>query len=175
MEAVCLHHLKKCIVADKKAIAAAIGEPGSNGQTEGQITKLKLVKRQMYGRARLDLLRAGLVVSARTHLSRTAPRLIQSLIRTPNHPSQRVPARPGCLRARGDDPIRLTHGEFQRAAAARQMTLPTSSATSSPPRPSSATPTGRPCARPSASRNPLSTSMGSPFGLPSANATNTTR
>jgi transposase len=33
----------------------------SNGQTEGQITKLKLVKRQMYGRAKLDLLEARLI------------------------------------------------------------------------------------------------------------------
>lgn len=33
----------------------------SNGQTEGQITKLKLVKRQMYGRAKLDLLQARLI------------------------------------------------------------------------------------------------------------------
>ena len=32
-----------------------------NRQIEGQITKLKLVKRQMYGRARLDLLRARLI------------------------------------------------------------------------------------------------------------------
>ena len=40
---------------------AALTESWSNGQTEGQITKLKLVKRQMYGRARLDLLRARLV------------------------------------------------------------------------------------------------------------------
>ena len=50
----------KGIVADKKAIAAAIVEPWSNGQTEGQITKLKRIKRQMYGRANLDLLRARL-------------------------------------------------------------------------------------------------------------------
>ncbi len=49
------------VAADKKAIAAAIEEPWSNGQTEGQITKLKLVKRQMYGRAHLDLLRARLL------------------------------------------------------------------------------------------------------------------
>ena len=42
-------------------LAAALDEPWSNGQTEGQITKLKLVKRQMYGRARLDLLRARLL------------------------------------------------------------------------------------------------------------------
>jgi transposase len=41
---------------------AALTEPWSNGQTEGQITKLKLVKRQMYGRGKLDLLRARLVV-----------------------------------------------------------------------------------------------------------------
>ncbi|MGY3079267.1 transposase [Bradyrhizobium sp. LM6.10] len=33
----------------------------SNGQTEGQITKLELVKRQMYGRAKLDLLQARLI------------------------------------------------------------------------------------------------------------------
>ena len=47
--------------ADESAVAAALVEPWSNGQTEGQITKLKLVKRQMYGRAKLDLLRARLI------------------------------------------------------------------------------------------------------------------
>lgn len=47
--------------ADESAVAAALVEPWSNGQTEGQITKLKLVKRQMYGRANLDLLRARLL------------------------------------------------------------------------------------------------------------------
>lgn len=49
------------IIADRAAVTAAITSPWSNGQTEGQITKLKLVKRQMYGRANLDLLRARLV------------------------------------------------------------------------------------------------------------------
>ena len=48
------------IAADRAAVEAAIDEPWSNGQTEGQITKLKLLKRQMYGRAKLDLLRARL-------------------------------------------------------------------------------------------------------------------
>ena len=52
------------VVDDRAAIAAAIEEPWSNGQTEGQITKLKLMKRQMYGRAKLDLLRARLVADA---------------------------------------------------------------------------------------------------------------
>src|SRR5262249_36274642 len=31
--------------------------PPSNGQTEGQVTRLKLLKRQRYGRAKLDRLR----------------------------------------------------------------------------------------------------------------------
>lgn len=46
---------------DRKAVAAALAEPWSNGQTEGQITRLKLVKRQMFGRAKLDLLEARLI------------------------------------------------------------------------------------------------------------------
>ena len=46
------------IVKDRSAVKAALTEPWSNGQTEGQNTKLTLVKRQMYGRAKLDLLRA---------------------------------------------------------------------------------------------------------------------
>jgi transposase len=52
------------IKRDFAAVSAAVTEPWSNGQTEGQITKLKLVKRQMYGRAKLDLLRARLIAHA---------------------------------------------------------------------------------------------------------------
>jgi transposase len=49
------------VASDEPAIHAAITQPWSNGQVEAQITKLKLVKRQMYGRAKLDLLRARLI------------------------------------------------------------------------------------------------------------------
>jgi len=49
------------IIKDKAAVSAAITSPRSNGQTEGQITKLKLVKRQMYGRGKLDLLQARVI------------------------------------------------------------------------------------------------------------------
>jgi transposase len=49
------------IVNDRSAVQAALTASWSNGQTEGQNTKLKLVKRQMYGRAKLDLLRACLL------------------------------------------------------------------------------------------------------------------
>ena len=52
------------VAKDVAAIRAAITEPWSNGQTEGQITKLKLIKRQMYGRAKLDLLEARLIGAA---------------------------------------------------------------------------------------------------------------
>jgi transposase len=50
---------------DLPAIRAAIASPWSNGQTEGQVTKLKLIKRQMYGRAKLDLLEARLIGATR--------------------------------------------------------------------------------------------------------------
>ena len=46
---------------DEAAVRAAIVEPWSNGQTEGQVTKLKLVKRQMYVRGKIDLLRARMI------------------------------------------------------------------------------------------------------------------
>ena len=39
------------------ALAAALSEEWSTGQVEGQITRLKYLKRQMYGRAKIDLLR----------------------------------------------------------------------------------------------------------------------
>lgn len=52
------------IMRDRAAVHVAITEPWSNGQTEGQITRLKLVKRQMYGRGKLDLMQARLIGAA---------------------------------------------------------------------------------------------------------------
>ena len=49
------------VAKDRAAVRAAIISAWSNGQTEGQITKLKLIERQMYGRAKLDLLEARLI------------------------------------------------------------------------------------------------------------------
>jgi transposase len=46
---------------DYQAIRAACELPWSQGQTEGQVNRLKLLKRQMYGRAKLDLLRQRLL------------------------------------------------------------------------------------------------------------------
>jgi transposase len=44
------------LLADLQAIESALRLPWSNGQTEGQVNRLKLLKREMYGRAKLDLL-----------------------------------------------------------------------------------------------------------------------
>jgi transposase len=63
-EASALASFARGLRADIDAVAAALREPWSNGQTEGQINRLKTLKRQMYGRANLDLLRARLVVVA---------------------------------------------------------------------------------------------------------------
>jgi transposase len=45
------------LLLDWQAVRAAVSSPWSNGQTEGQVTRIKALKRQMYGRANFDLLR----------------------------------------------------------------------------------------------------------------------
>ena len=45
------------IQRDYDAVKAAISTDWSNGQTEGQVNRLKFIKRQMFGRAHFDLLR----------------------------------------------------------------------------------------------------------------------
>ena len=43
---------------DRAAVEAAFVSEWSQGQVEGQVNRLKTLKRQMYGRAGVDLLRA---------------------------------------------------------------------------------------------------------------------
>ncbi len=43
--------------------SATLRLPWSQGQTEGQVNRLKLIKRQMYGRANFDLLRKRVIGS----------------------------------------------------------------------------------------------------------------
>lgn len=63
-----LHRAEECGVAelcaaargmwlDRAAVEAAVATQWSNGQTEGQVNRLKVLKRSMYGRAKFDLLR----------------------------------------------------------------------------------------------------------------------
>jgi hypothetical protein len=49
---------------DEVAIRHALTEPWSTGPVEGQITRVKCVKRQMYGRASFDLLRQRVLRAA---------------------------------------------------------------------------------------------------------------
>lgn len=46
---------------DIQAVRNAVIERWSNGQTEGQINRLKILKRAMFGRADTELLRARLL------------------------------------------------------------------------------------------------------------------
>lgn len=59
-----LHSFVAGIRRDEAAVRAGLELPWSQGQVEGQITKLKLLKRQMYGRAKLDLLQQRLLHAA---------------------------------------------------------------------------------------------------------------
>ncbi|GJE45645.1 ISL3 family transposase ISMno30 [Methylobacterium soli] len=51
------------LVVDAAAVRTALTTPWSNAQAEGQITKLKSIKRLMYGRAGFDLLRRRLLLA----------------------------------------------------------------------------------------------------------------
>jgi transposase len=52
------------LTSDLQAVRAALEYEWSNGQTEGQVHRLKLIKRAMYGRGKLDLLRARVLRAA---------------------------------------------------------------------------------------------------------------
>ena len=63
------------LVRDRAAVMAAISLKWSNGQVEGQVHRLKLIKRQMYGRASFALLRARVLPYAPVacHLAQSSP------------------------------------------------------------------------------------------------------
>jgi transposase len=52
-----LQSFAKGLQHEYTSIRAGLSEPWSTGQVEGQITRVKLLKRQMYGRAKFDLLK----------------------------------------------------------------------------------------------------------------------
>lgn len=51
-----LNRFAKRLQEDYDAVKAGVTLPWSKGQTEGQINRLKMLKRQMYGRAGMELL-----------------------------------------------------------------------------------------------------------------------
>jgi transposase len=59
-----LRRFAKRLLADEGAVRAAVTLGWSNGQTEGQINRLKMLKRQMFGRAGLDLIERRFLLAA---------------------------------------------------------------------------------------------------------------
>ena len=59
-----LQRFARRLSSDYEAVRAAVTLAWSNGQVEGQINRLKTIKRQMYGRANLDLLERRFLLAA---------------------------------------------------------------------------------------------------------------
>ena len=56
-----MQQFARTLTRDIEAVRHAIAEPWSSGQAEGQINRLKTLKRAMYGRASIELLRARML------------------------------------------------------------------------------------------------------------------
>ena len=56
-----IQRFARTIKRDLAAVRNAVSEPWSSGQAEGQINRLKALKRAMYGRAGVELLRARML------------------------------------------------------------------------------------------------------------------
>ncbi len=67
-----LESFAKGIQQDKAAVQAGLTLPWSTGPVEGHVNRLKLIKRSMYGRAKLPLLRARVLHVAEKEPSRAA-------------------------------------------------------------------------------------------------------
>jgi transposase len=59
-----LRRFAEGIRRDEAAVQAAVTETWSNGPVEGHVNRLKMIKRQMYGRAGFALLRARVLTAA---------------------------------------------------------------------------------------------------------------
>ncbi len=65
-----LRRFAEVLRQDWAAVVQGIGQPWSQGQVEGQVNRLKLIKRQMYGRANFDLLRQRVLHGQTLHAHR---------------------------------------------------------------------------------------------------------
>ncbi len=54
-----IQQFARTLTRDIEAVTPAVAEPWSRGQAEAQINRLKAVKRAMYGRAGIELLRTS--------------------------------------------------------------------------------------------------------------------
>ncbi len=58
-----MHAFTRGLDKDAAAAAAGLSLPYSNGPTEGHVNRIKMIKRQMYSRASLDLLRKRVLLT----------------------------------------------------------------------------------------------------------------
>ena len=78
------------IKGDRAAVEAAFRFPWSNGQLEGQVNRVKLIKRQGYGRAKFDPLRRGVLLNG-SRKSRVRSPTEPLGARTPAHSQPAIP------------------------------------------------------------------------------------
>ena len=69
-----LKQFARGIRQDLAAVTNALSLSWSQGQVEGQVNRLKLIKRQMYGRANFDLLRKRVLFNPMEAKSRSPPK-----------------------------------------------------------------------------------------------------
>ncbi len=58
-----LHRFARGLDADHAAVLNGLTLPHSSGAVEGHVNRIKMLKRQMYGRAGFDLLRKRILLS----------------------------------------------------------------------------------------------------------------
>nr|WP_245547509.1 transposase [Nocardia brevicatena] len=58
-----LHSFVRGLRRDLDAVTAGLSLPWSSGPVEGQVNRIKMIKRQMFGRANPDLLRKRILLS----------------------------------------------------------------------------------------------------------------
>ena len=59
-----LHSFVNGVRSDQLAVTAGLTLPFSSGAVEGQVNRIKMLKRQTFGRAGLDLLRKRVLLAA---------------------------------------------------------------------------------------------------------------
>jgi hypothetical protein len=106
------------LLSDIDAVRAALSLPWSNGPAEGQINRLKLLKRQMYGRAKFDLLRSRVLHAPDRRGGARAPRSTQPAPETRMNPAS---ALLHSQHLRGGDEGEI--GGFARQAASSSVAL----------------------------------------------------
>ncbi|WP_442790963.1 transposase [Nocardia sp. NBC_01327] len=58
-----LHSFVRGLRRDQDAVTAGLTLPWNSGPVEGQVNRIKMLKRQMFGRAKTDLLRKRILLS----------------------------------------------------------------------------------------------------------------